>query len=148
VHIRQSNCKLEVYKQKYLAPFPGWGGYKPKIAVGLVGLSRRRQDEYGGRPLILRTLMPDKANELRCHKIPKALSGFRQVSRQILSGDTDQPWGAVSSSGDGAGATHEIIQPEERAYNHRSRQPAYDGRAVNQRRMHLFRRSVEAEISW
>jgi len=27
--------------------------------------------------------------------------GFRQVSRQILSGGTDQPWRAVSSSGDG-----------------------------------------------
>jgi hypothetical protein len=26
---------------------------------------------------------------------------FRQVSRQILSGGTDQPWRAVSSSGDG-----------------------------------------------
>jgi hypothetical protein len=30
-----------------------------------------------------------------------ALLGFRQVSRQILSGGTDQPWRAVSSSGDG-----------------------------------------------
>jgi predicted transposase YbfD/YdcC len=30
-----------------------------------------------------------------------ASPGFRQVSRQILSGGTDQPWRAVSSSGDG-----------------------------------------------
>ena len=29
------------------------------------------------------------------------LGGFRQVSRQILSGDTNQPWRAVSSSGNG-----------------------------------------------
>ena len=30
-----------------------------------------------------------------------SFTGFRQVSRQILIGGTDQPWRAVSSSGDG-----------------------------------------------
>ena len=35
---------------------------------------------------------------------------------------------ATRSGGFAPGATHEIIQPEERAYNHRSRQPACDGR--------------------
>jgi hypothetical protein len=36
------------------------------------GLSRRRPDEYRGRPLTPRALMPYKANEPRRHKIPKA----------------------------------------------------------------------------
>ena len=41
------------------------------------------------------------------------MTWFRQVSRQILSGGTDQPWRAVSSSGDGEhiaeGATYTLL---------------------------------------
>jgi hypothetical protein len=45
----------------------------------------------GQYPIVFRTVFGH---------VPLA-SRFRQVSRQILSGGTDQPWRAVSSSGDG-----------------------------------------------